>query len=246
MSIKSKSRNAVKAVLDALFERAANRLLGRHANRIYFQIVKGIGIENSLESVMREAAALNSGTEYISEEALETQNDEVKALFEAQKNRTFLKIVDAIKAGKSKKDLKDILKDTEAKVDMIVSEETNKAKNLGLIDSIDQVAASQGIKDPTLIWIGKIDGKLCPYCIKMYHCKSNIRIPRAWKRSQLVGSYFNRKTWDGSTVHYNAHPACRHSPTIIMPSFGLDASGSIQYMGLGYDEYEEQKKRGDT
>ena len=80
----------------------------------------------------------------------------------------------------------------------------------------------------------------------MYHTKSNPKVPRVYKKSQLSTAYFKAKEWDGNTIHYAAHPRCRHSMTLLMPDFGFDENGKIKYVGKGHDEYEAQKQRGDT
>src|SRR5690606_22089273 len=99
-------------------------------------------------------------------------------------------------------------------------------------DAVVQVAAARGIQDPTVFFVGVLDEKTCKHCLAMYHCKSNPKIPRAIKFSQLrTGEYFRAKTWDGQTV-YNAplHPRCRHSKTLLIPGFGFDDNGRVQFI----------------
>jgi len=245
MKINKRSRDAIKLVLQALFERAKARLLGRHGNAMYFQVVRDFGIENSLEGVARDSAALAVGTKIEpGAEIIETQADEAAAFIDALQARTTAAALDAIKR-RDAEEIRKVFSQATDHLEMIVDEETNRAKNLSVLDMIDQVTASQNIQDPIIYAIGPLDAKTCPACLAMYHCKSNPRVPRVYRRSQFSPAYFKKKTWDGKTIHSNAHPRCRHSLSFLAPGFGFDANGHVQYMGKEHDEMRTQKDRGD-
>jgi hypothetical protein len=244
--VNKKSRDAVRFVLDALFERAKARLLGRYSNSIFFQVVRDFGVDKSTEGMARYSFASKFGVDAAPDsEILETQADEASSFIDALKQKTTAQMLDAIKNG-DPSEIKDIFKKTTDNLEMIVAEEINRASNLSIADGIDQVASSQGIEDPTVFSIGPLDVKTCKYCLSMYHCKSNPKIPRVYRRSQLSTAFFKPKEWDGKTIHLNAHPRCRHSLTVLMPGFGFDSNGKVTYIGKDHDEYEAQKKRGDT
>jgi hypothetical protein len=246
MKVNKKAREAVKLVLQALFERAKARLLGRHGNAMYFQVVRDFGIENSLEGVARESVAEAAGVKIEpGAEIIETQVDEAAAFIDALQARTTAAAFDAIKR-KDAEEIRRVFAQATDHVEMIVDEETNRAKNLGILDMIDQVSTSQGIADPIIYGIGPLDAKTCPHCLSMYHCKSNPLVPRVYRRSQFSPAYFKKKTWDGATIHSNAHPRCRHSLSFLAPGFGFDAKGHVQYMGKDHDELQVQKARGDA
>jgi hypothetical protein len=241
-------RKSVRGAIDLLVERAKARLLGRFYKgpRIVFQIVKDFGLENSLEGVYRHTAMHTvEPSAKPSDEIIEAQADSVDSVMDAFKNRMFNEILDAAKTGSDKK-VKEIFNKANEHMEIIAAEESRKAQSLSKDEMIDRVAASAGIEDPTLFWVGRLDDKTCRNCLAMYHCKSDNRIPRVWKKSQLSQAYFKPKAWDGQTVHLNAHPRCRHFLSLLMPNFGFDSNGHVQYKGQGHDEYDAQKKRGDT
>jgi superfamily I DNA/RNA helicase len=247
-SMAAQLRQTVRLAVDTLFEKAKARLLGRFYTgpRIVFQIVRDFGLEETLEAAHKHAAYMGTGfgTE-IDREILETQAEETESIIDALKTKTFKEVFHAAKLGDTNK-IKDTFKSIESHMDMIVATEARKAQSLGEEDAIMQVASSKGIEDPTIFWIGKLDGKTCNHCLAMYHTQSNPKVPRTWKMSQLEQGYFKPKEWGGDNVFRNAHPRCRHSMSILMPGFGFDDNGKVQYIEPNHDEYEKQKQNGDT
>lgn len=246
MVINNRLRGAIRGVIDALFERAKARLLGRFSNRIYFHIVHDFGFTDTLEGASKYAASLSHGVGFNpSEEILLAHADETSSLMDALKNKTLNDVFNAVKTGDDDL-IREVIEKATQRVEMVVSEELNRAQSVSVVEGIDKVSQSQNLDDPTLIWYGVNDESTCKWCKKMYRSKNNPRKPRAWKRSQLSMAYFKPKEWDESTVHINAHPRCRDRMTVVMPGFGLDEAGHIKYMGRDYDEYEAQKQSGDT
>ena len=247
-SMSSQLRRTVKIAIDNLFERTKARLLGRFYSgpKIFFQIIRDFGLDDTLEAAHRHAAYMGTGINTdIDRDILETQAEETESIIDALKTKTYKEVFEAAKIGDPKK-IKDIFKSAETHIDMIVTTEARKAQSIGESDSIMQVAASKGIEDPTIFWIGRLDNKTCTHCLAMYHSKSNPKVPRVWKMSQLNEGYFKPKEWQGNEVHRFAHPRCRHSMSILMPGFGFDDQGKVQYITPGFDEHKKQKKSGDT
>lgn len=243
-------RKALKSTIESLFERAKARLLGRFYNgpKLFVQVVRDFGVDNSLEGTFRHTLMHNIGTGSRPDEfTLEAHAEESDAILDSLKAKVYRDSLQAIKERDTDK-LRDIFENAKNHMEMIVATETRRSQSLAEDEAVVQVAASRGIQNPNVFFVGVLDDKTCKHCKAMYHCKSNTKIPRVLKFDQiLTGTYFKPKNWDGVTV-YNAplHPFCRHSKTLLIPGFGFDENGHVQFIGQGYDEYQVQKARGDT
>ena len=241
-------RRTIKMAIEALFERAKARLLGRFYDgpKIFFQIVRDFGVEDSLEGAYRHAAYMGSGSNtQIDHDTADSQADETSAIMNSLKTKAIKDLMQAAKVGDTTK-IKEVFKTTESHMDMIIATETRKAQSFGEHETVVQVAQNLGIENPTIIFRGVLDGKTCKWCLAMYHSKSNPKIPRTWKNSQLSEEYFNPKTWNGTTVHRSGHPRCRHSMSVVIPGMGFNNDGYQTFIHRDYDEYEKQKREGDT
>jgi hypothetical protein len=244
------SRIVLKNVLETLFERAKARMLGKFYNgpKIFIQVIKDFGLQNSLEGAHRHTLmhTFGPGIEP-DEEIIDGHMAEVDSLIDSLKTKTYKEALQALKTKDPEK-IKDVFVGATKHLDMITNTEIRRAQSFAEDDAVFKITQAKGIKDPTIIFIGFHDHKTCKFCEAMYHCKSNPKIPRAHKLSQIVmGKWFKAKEWDGKAV-YNVplHPRCRHSKTLLLQGFGFDESGSLKYIGADHDEYELQKSRGDT
>ena len=238
-------RNVLRATIDNLFERTKARILGKFYNgpKIFFQIIRDFGIDNSLEGSFRHALMHAAGTgAKIDDEILEAHAEETESLIDALKSKMYKEAFHAVKINDMDK-LKEIFESATNHVETITATEFRHAQSLGEDSGLMQVAASQGIEDPTIFWVGRLDEKTCKHCLAMYHSQDNPKIPRLWKRSDLKEGYFKPKLWDGNSVYRNAHPRCRHSMTILMPSFGFNDNGNVTYKYPHYDGHADRKDK---
>lgn len=245
--IAKRLRNAVSEAISALFERTKARLQGKDfkGNAIYFQIIRDFGVNDSVEGVYRDALVNEIGNKgEINKEVVEAHNDEVSHLIDALKSKTTNQALDAIKSG-DQDSIKEVFDKAKYHLDTIVTTELARTQNTALEDAASQVAADMGISDPVMFAIGKWDDRTCKYCKAMFHCSSNPSIPKVWKLSEMHYEYMKSKTWSGEIHKPPIHPKCRDRMTMLSPGFGFNSSGNVEYKREGYDEYMEQKKRGD-
>lgn len=134
--------------------------------------------------------------------------------------------------------VKDILDKASADLQRIVDTESQRARQIGGIDGISEVASSLGDDDPTVFFVVVRDETLCDECRRL-HLLPDGRTPRVWKLSEL-GADYHRKGGEFPSV-LGLHPHCRCSSTYLAPGFGFNAAGYVRWVGQGHDEYKAQR-----
>jgi hypothetical protein len=120
----------------------------------------------------------------------------------------------------------------------IAEAEGTKAKNMGALLRISEVADSINVQDATVFFVTSKDDKVCSEC-KRLHLLSDGVTPRVWKVSELKFTY-HKKGESNPSVN-GLHPHCRCSLTMLAPGFGFDSSGLVKFISINHDEYKKQR-----
>jgi hypothetical protein len=123
-------------------------------------------------------------------------------------------------------------------VKRIVETESTIARNSSLMDSISKVNLSAGINDPLVFFVVVRDNTLCKECLRL-HVQPDGVTPRVWRMSE-VGSGYHKKG-DPNPKIGGLHPNCRCILVTLLPGYGFDATGHVEYKTPGYDEYKTQR-----
>jgi len=121
-------------------------------------------------------------------------------------------------------------------VKRILEAEATKARNIGALEGIVKINASQGVEDPTVAWLGPIDNETCAECKRVYLMPDGIT-PKVYKLFQASSSHHHRG--ENSPKIQGLHPACRHTMVTVLHGFGFE-NGKISYISPGYDIYASQ------
>lgn len=247
MKLTEEQKEAILSQVDALFESTKANLLGRffRGSRFFFQIANKADPFGTIEGIYFYTLNMlyGAGTQpnkkivenlceitgnYLDSQKLKTKNH---ILADIQNARNQTEAMAAVnnhmeKAGKY--------------IDMLVANETRIAQAYASREGISKLASDIGVEDPTVVFLGVTDHKICKYCKSMYHDVNNIRLPKPYKLSQIREGYFKPKEWDGKTPHQApVHPRCRHSMSFVPPNFGFTPNGTIEFKSIGYDYYKD-------
>lgn len=132
----------------------------------------------------------------------------------------------------------EVLDKASADLQRIIDTESQRARQIGAVDGISEVAAGLGDDDPTVFFVVVRDDSLCDECRRL-HLLPDGRTPRVWKLSQLSADY-HRKGGELPSVQ-GLHPHCRCSQTYLAPGFGFNAAGYVRWVSQGHDEYLVQR-----
>lgn len=121
-------------------------------------------------------------------------------------------------------------------VKQILEGEANHAKNTGLLEGIQKVAAASDEDDPSVFFIVVNDQHLCEECKKL-HLLDGGPTPRVWKLSQIGHSYHKRG--DENPKIMGCHPTCRCSLVYLAKGYGFKG-GKLAYIGRDHDELSAQ------
>lgn len=134
--------------------------------------------------------------------------------------------------------VKDVLNKATSDLERIVDTESQRARQLGAVDGISEVAASLGDNEPTVYFVVVRDDRLCGECRRL-HLLDDGRTPRVWRLSELTSDYHRRGGNVPSVM--GLHPHCRCSQTYLAPGFGFNAAGFVRWVGPDHDEYLHQR-----
>ena len=134
--------------------------------------------------------------------------------------------------------VQEILDKASSDLQRIVDTESQRARQIGAVDGISEVAAGLGDEDPTVFFVVVRDDHLCDECRRL-HLLPDGRTPRCWKLSQLSSDY-HQKGGEFPSVQ-GLHPHCRCSQTYLAPGFGFNSAGFVRWIGQGHDEYARQQ-----
>jgi hypothetical protein len=233
--------------IDDLYTKVKNRFLGYQPGK---RLIVGYTRDNSLggiyeaasqeENVKPDTAKLDRLT-YIASTYLDAARDRTKARMASEVEAILHDIGTGKIAGKEADaalgaKIDDVLGRAQNDIRNIIEHETNKTKNIGLLDGIIAINSAQGIGDPTIVFLVVHDHALCEECQRL-HLMEDLITPRAWKLSEVSAGY--HKKGDSEPKLGGLHPNCRCTHVTVMPGYGY-VDGRLRYIKSGYDLYEAQ------
>lgn len=134
--------------------------------------------------------------------------------------------------------LYEVMGETQRDVKRIMETESTVIRNTSIMDGIVRSNAAAGIDDPTVFFVTVRDQHRCEECTRL-HVQPDGVTPRVWKLSELGSGYHKRG--DPQPKVGGLHPHCRCVLTTLMPGYGFNAGGRVQYKSPGYDEFKAQR-----
>jgi hypothetical protein len=244
--------NIIETLIDKVFDDAKARFLGKTAagKRIVFSIIKDLTLpavfENAAidEGGIPEIATINSilvvANNYL-ESAKSKAKAEVVAKIQAFVDQSKFSQDNEVEMRKEIKDwLTETWKTVTTNLETIVDAETQKTKNISLLDGIVRMNAVQEIDDPVVFWIVTRMGKdhPCDECAEIHLMDDGIT-PRLWKMSEVSYGYHVRG--DDKPCVSGLHPHCMCTLTTLLPGYGFTAGGRVTYIKDGFNALEDQR-----
>ena len=230
--ISSYTKDALTAIVESLFDRMTMRLLGnipqlKNKKLMVFDANPTLTLAHLFVQSMG-GSSIGSKESEVMKNLLSTAHGYIDALKSSTKTRLAERVDALIKEAKSKGDLplENDLKNAIAQeliaagnhFKTISEAEATKARNLGKAVNIAQVATSQGVDDPTVLFVVVKDNVTCSECIRL-HLLSDKKTPRLWKLSEL-GFTYHKKGEDNAKIN-GLHPHCFTGDTFLHTSSGL-------------------------
>lgn len=245
---------SIHAAVDVLFDKAKGRFLGPGALPRDKRILLGFeGFQSPLSLPGVFSAASREEAVLPNDEAVKALMGHVGQYLEAYRAKTKAEVVKRVQAflqeahlGGVKTDvstvlggeLADVWKKTTQDVHRLVETETTSARNLGTMEGILKINASQGIEDPVVYFVVVRDQHLCTEC-KRLHLREDGITPRVWRISELGHGYHKRG--QAAPKVSGLHPHCRCTLVTLMPGYGFDGDGMVKFISPDHDELERQR-----
>lgn len=121
----------------------------------------------------------------------------------------------------------------------ILDAEASNVRNTGTLGGILRVNAATGVDDPVVYFVVVRDGDLCGECRRL-HLMPDGTTPRLWRLSEVKQGYHKRG--EEQPAIGGLHPHCRCSLVTLMPGYGFDGSGSVEFKELDHDEFARQRR----
>jgi hypothetical protein len=135
-------------------------------------------------------------------------------------------------------ELEDLWDSVSSDVERVLDTEANHVKNIGVMDGIVKVNASQGVEDPVVFFVVVRDDVTCSECLRLHVCGDG-HTPKLWRLSE-IGSGYHKKGEPNPKIG-GLHPHCRCTLTTLLPGYGFDAAGKVEYKHEGYDALKVQQ-----
>jgi hypothetical protein len=244
---------AVKAIersVEVLFEKIRNHVMGDKyptGKRLYIAYKPDLTLKGIFNTAAAEEGVVPS------EDVLKTLLKISNSYLDATKEKTTAKVVQSVQSflqdagnkgietsvetvlgGK----LYEVMGETTRDLKRIFETESTVIRNTSIMDGIVRSNAAAGIDDPTIFFVTVRDGVRCDECTRL-HIQPDGTTPRVWKLSE-VGSSYHKKGEEFPKIG-GLHPHCRCVLTTLMPGYGFDGGGRVQYKSPGYDEYATQR-----
>lgn len=247
MELGDKQKEVVINSLNDLFYSLAVRLLGHRFKgpKIFFTLLRDMNMLNTLDGIYRYTLGATFGPGLEPDESrMKKLSDMTGNYIESQRLKTINQVLMSIDKGTNLSEVREELEAQVGKatsyVDTLLNTEIRFIQASAEKQGIETLGASLGIDDPTIVKLGVTDSKLCKVCKKLWHSEGNLKVPKAYKLSELKGGYCDHK--DPEPTDGPSHPNCRHVLTMVPPNFGFNSNGVIQFKYFGYDFYESQRK----
>ncbi len=235
---------AIELAVEKIFHRAKSRFLGKIPPYTPKGIILSVNPNLSIGSIFK-LAAKTEGVQH-NEDLLSAIQRIGMGYLEATKEKAKAKTIHKVQTFLTDAHNKNIDTDVETilggeisnlwgeittDVKRIVETESTMARNASLMDSITKVNLSAGINDPLVFFVVVRDTTLCKECLRLHVMPDGIT-PRVWKMSE-VGSGYHKVG--------GLHPNCRCILVTLLPGYGFDAAGHVDYKSPGYSEYNTQR-----
>ena len=240
----------IETAVSKLFERIREHTLGdKHptGKKLFIAYkpeltLKGIFLAGASEEGVRPNEDLLKTLLKISGSYLDAAEAKAKAKT-VQAVQSFL--IDAGNRG-VKTDLKtvlggklyEIMGEAQRDVKRIMETESTVVRNTSIMDGIVRSNAAAGVDDPTIFFVTVRDQHRCDECTRL-HIQPDGITPRVWKLSEVPAVYHKRG--DPTPKIGGLHPHCRCVLTTLMPGYGFNGAGRVQYKSPGYDEFKVQR-----
>jgi hypothetical protein len=247
MKLSDGQRSLILSRIESLFEETKARLLGRffRGPKMYFEVVRRTDPLHTIEGIYQYSLSMLYGAGIRPDEKnIENLTEVTGNYLDAQqlkvKNHILAAVANAKTPSEAMRSIRSHFESTGKYVDLLISNEVRITQAYASREGITRLASDIGVQDPTVVFLGVTDHKICKYCKSMYHDSANLRKPKPYKLSQLQEGYFKPKEWDGKTPHQSpVHPRCRHHMSFIPPNFGYNDNGTIEFKHFGYDYYKD-------
>lgn len=246
MMLTDNQKKAIEAHVNDLFNRLKARLLGRffRGPAIYFEIIRDQDPIDSMEGIYRYTIGMMYGPDAkVDVKRIKSMAKITANYLDAERLKTINNLTMAAEQGIELDQVEGLVRDGMDKASKYVSTVLNtEIKNVQAYAEragIEQLGASIGEDDPTVMKLGIVDAKLCANCKKLWHT-DDLYVPKVYKLSELKDGY--NKDWRNPVATVGCtHPHCRHVLSMLPPGYGFNARGTITFKGFGYDEYSEQR-----
>lgn len=240
----------IESAVETLFDKIRSHTLGdKHptGKRLYIAYKPDL----TLKGIFNTAAAEEGVAP--SEDVLKTLLKISNSYLDATKEKTKAKVVQSVQAflqdaGNRGVDtnletvlsgqLYEVMGEATRDLKRIFETESTVVRNTSIMDGIVRSNAVAGIDDPTVFFVTVRDGVRCGECTRL-HIRPDGVTPRVWKLSE-VGSSYHKKGEEFPKIG-GLHPHCRCVLTTLMPGYGFDAAGRVQYKSPKYDEFSVQR-----
>lgn len=252
MDLTSSQRKLIFDQIEKIFETAKANLLGRHFQgpRIFFQVANKADPFHTIEGIYHYTLNMLYGAGATPDNKIVENLAEITGnYFDAQKLKVKNHILADVLKAKNPTEAVNMVKThfdkAEKYVNMLVANETRITQAYASREGITKVASDIGVEDPTVIFLGVTDNKICKYCKSMYHDAKNIRMPKPYKLSQVREGYFKPKEHDGKTPHQAPlHPNCFDKETEVLTDSGWkffkDLTGEERFLSMNMETGEAE------
>lgn len=250
MKLSDEQRSIIISRIESLFDSTKARLLGKFFKgpKMYFEVVRRTDPLHTIEGIYTYTLNMLYGAgAKPSKKTIKNLAEVTGNYLDAQqlkvKNHIIAEVQRASTASEAIRAIREHFDKAGEYVDMLISNESHIVQAYATREGITKLASDVGVADPTVVFLGVTDHKICKYCKSMYHDSANLRKPKPYKLSQVKEGYFKPKEWDGKTPHQvPLHPRCRHVMSFVPPNFGYNQDGTIAFKGFGYDYYRDYWK----
>jgi hypothetical protein len=248
MKINKDKEKFIADQISQLYDELKVRMLGRFFSgpRLLFEMIS-VDPKDTIEGVFRFAMfALYGSSKKSDSETVEKLSRITANYIDAAKHKALNNIEMTISEAKDTDDLlsriQEQMEKENSKVNQIVVTETRNASAMAETTGIIELASDLGISDPTVVKIGRRDGKTCKVCKHLWWHDYEKNIPKAYKLSELKDGYNKSgRPENADATILASHPHCRCILTFCPPNFGYDSNGRAVFKYLGFDEWKDQR-----
>jgi len=249
----SSSKDQITRLVENLFDKTALRFLGDHP-KLKHKKIPLLGFEAGLGLAALFVQSMNNRwLNNIEQDVLKGLVDGSLSYIEVLKNKTSNDIIqkvdglarearisgEKIPESELNKAVQEELSKATSHLEMILSSESTKSRNLGMAMDITRAAAIDGERDPIVGFAVIRDDSTCEVCIKLNLMPDGVT-PRLYRMSELSAGYYKRGDTKPSLL--GNHPRCRCTPFNVPSDWGFTKDGHITFVSAGHDALEEQRK----